>query len=204
GYGIDIDHPGLKRHCQIFQAKRIERAQAIGQRLADAGAPIDIEAVMRNADGGVIGRPHIAKALMEAGHVKDFQEAFDKFLGDGKPANVPKLEVSPGECVAVIRDAGGMAIMAHPALGDQFDLIETMIAAGCSGLEVSHSSHDAATQDRLQGIVIDRGYVRSGGSDCHGTVKGCDPILGKYGLNTHQWKKFAAAFEHLTGHPITV
>ncbi|MCC6547441.1 PHP domain-containing protein [Candidatus Sumerlaeota bacterium] len=202
GYGIDIDHPGLKDHCAAFQEKRIERAQTISRRLAEAGAPIDIEAVMRNADGGVIGRPHIARALIDAGHVKDFQEAFDRFLGDGKPANVPKLEVSPKECVAVIRDAGGMAIMAHPALGDQFDLIDAMIAAGCSGLEVCHSSHDEATQDRLHSIVIERGLAHSGGSDCHGTVKGCAPILGNFGLNTQQWKKFTAAFERATGRPL--
>lgn len=190
GYGIDINSPALLRHCAAFQEARIKRAELIGKRLAEAGAPIDIMKVMADADGGVIGRPHIARALVEAGHVKDFQEAFDRFLGEGKPANVTKMEVTPEQCVAVIRDAGGIAIMAHPALGEQFDLIPLMIAAGCAGIEVWHSSHDAATTDRLQVMALEKNYGRSGGSDCHGSIKGCEPILGKFGLNHQQWLKF--------------
>jgi predicted metal-dependent phosphoesterase TrpH len=201
GYGIDIHHAGLAAHCDAFQRKRIERAETISKRLAEAGAPIDIARVMSEADGGVIGRPHIARALIEAGHVKDFQEAFDKFLGEGKPANVSKLEVSPEQCIAVIREAGGMAIMAHPALGEQYDLIPTMIAAGCAGVEVCHSAQDGDAQARLTSIVLDHGYVRSGGSDCHGSIKGGEPILGRYGLNRQQWMKFEKALEKVTGRP---
>lgn len=193
GYGIDIHSQALRQHCERFQRARIERAVTIGQRLAEAGAPIDIEKAMASADGGVVGRPHIAQALIEAGHVKDFQEAFDRFLGEGKPANAPKLIVSPAECVAVILEAGGIAVMAHPALGNQYDLAPMMIEPGCVGIEVFHSAHDTDATNRLNKMALDHGWLRTGGSDCHGHIKGGQPILGQFGLDEGQWKKVEAA-----------
>ena len=193
GYGIDITDAVLAGHCARFQAARLERAALIGERLAAAGAPIDMPAVVAEADGGVVGRPHIAKALIAAGHVKDFQEAFDRFLGEGCPANVPKLQVTPEECVDVIRRAGGIAIMAHPGLGKQEDLIPRLISAGAVGIEVWHSAHDWQTTESLTTFALDRGLVKTAGSDCHGTIKGQAPILGKFGLQKAQWEKFAEA-----------
>jgi hypothetical protein len=190
GYGIRIDDPRLQEHCLRFQKARIERARLIGERLEAAGAPIDMAAVVADADGGVVGRPHIARALVAAGHVKDFQEAFDRFLGEGQPANAPKLNVSPEECVSVIRDAGGIAIMAHPGLNNQFDFIPALIAAGASGIEVWHSAHDRSTIDRLQAFALEKGLLRTAGSDCHGSIKGGSPILGNFGLPEEGWKAF--------------
>lgn len=190
GYGIDIHHAGLAEHCRRFQEARITRARLIGERLAAAGAPINMDAVMAEADGGVVGRPHIAKALIAAGHVKDFQEAFDRFLGEGGPANVHKLNVSPEECVAVIREAGGVAIMAHPALGEQYDLVPTLLAAGAVGIEVWHSAHDWSATEKLHMIAIERGLAKTGGSDCHGNIKGQEPILGRFGLQLEAWRAF--------------
>lgn len=190
GYGMDIAHVGLAEHCRRFQEARIARAKLIGERLAEAGAPIDMSAVMAEADGGVVGRPHIARALIAAGHVKDFQEAFDRFLGEGGPANVHKLNVTPEECVAVIRDAGGVAVMAHPALGEMFDLVPTLISAGAVGIEVWHSAHDWSATDRLHKMALERGLAKTGGSDCHGNIKGQDPILGRFGLQLEGWRAF--------------
>jgi predicted metal-dependent phosphoesterase TrpH len=188
GYGIDITHPPLLAHCARFQEARLTRARMIGERLAEAGAPIEMDAVMAEADGGVVGRPHIARALIAAGHVKDFDEAFKRFLGEGCPANVPKMQINPEECVAVIREAGGIAIMAHPGLGNQIDLIPRLIAAGASGVEVWHSAHDYAVTEQLQVLAIEHGWLRTGGSDCHGRIKGKEPILGKWGLQRAGWK----------------
>ncbi len=193
GYGIDIENKNLLEHCERFQEARISRAREIGRRLEECGVPVNIDAVMASADGGVVGRPHVARALIEAGYVSDFQEAFDKYLADGMPANVPKLQVDPTECISVILDAGGIAVMAHPALGEQYDLIPEMIAAGCRGIEVWHSAHDNQITDRLDAIALDHGYLKTGGSDCHGTVKGAEPLLGRFGLNKAQWEKFEKA-----------
>lgn len=193
GYGIDIDDEVLRGHCARFQEARIRRAREIGERLAAAGAPIDMDAVMAEADGGVVGRPHVARALVAAGHVVDFQEAFDRFLASGRPANVPKLQVGAEECVEVIRAAGGIAFMAHPALGDQFDLVEVLQRAGAVGVEVWHSAHGREDAERLEVIANNRGLLKSGGSDCHGSTKGVEPILGKWGVDRQRWLKIEQA-----------
>ena len=192
GYGIDIHHPALLAHCATFQEARIRRAREIGERLAAAGVPVNMEAVMANADGGVVGRPHVAKALIEAGHVKDFQEAFDRFLADGRPACVGKMSVTAEECVEVIRDAGGVAVVAHPGLGKVETLIPVLLKAGAIGMEVWHSAHDTETSARLEVIANNRALFKTGGSDCHGTIKGMGPILGKWGMDEPRWKKFRA------------
>ncbi len=193
GYGVRIDDAGLLEHCRRFQEARVSRAREIGRRLAEAGAPVDMDKVMAEADGGVVGRPHVARALVDAGHVADFQEAFDKFLADGKPAAVSKLTVDPHACIDIIRGAGGIAVMAHPALEKREDLIPVMLEAGCAGFEVWHSAQDATATDRLNKIALDRGTLRTGGSDCHGSIKGGEPILGQWGVDRHQYDLFRAA-----------
>jgi predicted metal-dependent phosphoesterase TrpH len=197
GYGIDPNDEALTGHCRRFQEARIRRAHEIGERLAAAGAPIDIEAVMADADGGVVGRPHVARALVAAGHVKDFQEAFDRYLAEGRPACVSKLVVDAQTCIAVIREAGGIAIVAHPGLGNNQPLIPRLIAAGAVGVEVWHSAHDTATTEQIEWIANQHGLLKSGGSDCHGTIKGQAPILGNYGLDTARWEKLR---RHLLAH----
>lgn len=193
GYGIRIDDEELSAHCERFQEARLRRAEEIGRRLAEAGAPIDMEKVMAEADGGVVGRPHVARALLAAGHVETVQEAFDRFLAEGKPANVHKLQVSVEDCVEVIRRAGGIAFMAHPGLGNQFDLVERLQKAGAVGIEVWHSSHDRETTEKLEVIANDRGLLKSGGSDCHGRIKDMDPILGQWGVDRQRWLKIEKA-----------
>lgn len=193
GYGIDIENAELAEHCRRFQEARIDRANKIGERLAAAGAPIDMAKVMATADGGVVGRPHVARALIDAGHVKDFQEAFDRFLGEGKPANVHKMEIDPQACIDVIRRAGGIAVMAHPALGDQYDLVPEFLSAGCTGIEVWHSAHDTDASNRLFQLAESRGALKTGGSDCHGRIKDGEPILGQWGIEKTQWEKVEKA-----------
>lgn len=193
GYGLRIDDTALADHCTRFQKARISRAEEIGRRLAAAGAPINMEAVMAEADGGVVGRPHVARALHAAGHVATVQEAFDKFLAEGKPANVHKLQVTAEECVDVIRKAGGIAVMAHPGLGNQFHLVERLQAAGAIGVEVWHSSHDRQASEQLEQIANNRGLLKTGGSDCHGTIKNMAPMLGQWGVDKQRWLKIEKA-----------
>ena len=195
GYGMRIDDADLADHCRRFQEARLARAAEIGRKLAAVGAPINMDAVMAEADGGVVGRPHVARALLAAGHVATVQEAFDRFLAEGKPANAPKLQVTAEECVAVIRNAGGIAVMAHPGLGNQFDLVPRLQAAGAVGIEVWHSSHDWQATRKLEVIANERGLLKSGGSDCHGRIKDQEPILGKWGLERQLWLKFQKALQ---------
>ncbi len=193
GYGVNPRSKALRVHCERFQTARIGRAREIGKRLAAAGAPINMDQVMASADGGVVGRPHIAKALLAAGHVASWQEAFDRFLADNAPANVPKLLITPRQCIDVIREAGGIAVMAHPGLNNQLDLIPLLREAGCEGIEVWHSNHDEHTTYRLQVMALEQGLLATGGSDCHGEMKDGGPLLGDWGLGKAGWEKVEKA-----------
>lgn len=187
GYRLDIHHEGLLAHCEAFRRQRDWRANEIAKRLEAAGAPIDIERVRAIADGGSIGRPHVARALLEAGHVATMEEAFDRFLGEGKPANVPKAEVSPAQVIAIINEAGGFAVHAHPGIGDQFDLIPEMAKAGLRGVEIIHSAHSVTETARATQLSLNHGLLRTGGSDCHGALPGKDELIGRFGLDASRW-----------------
>ncbi|MDX2175395.1 MAG: PHP domain-containing protein [Candidatus Sumerlaeia bacterium] len=188
GYGVRADDTVLVAHCARIKAARLERARLIGERLAAAGAPLDMDAVVASADGGNVGRAHIAKALLDAGHVATWDEAFNRFLGEGKPANAPKPDVPPAEAMGLIHGAGGCVFVAHPALGRQWDLLPQFAALGLAGVEAFHPEHDATSQARAAVFALDRGLRISGGSDCHGALAGREPALGRWGLDESRWR----------------
>jgi len=187
GYGIDIDDERLAEHCRRFVAARIDRAHQIGGRLAELGVPVDVDALIAKTDGGVVGRPHVANALLEAGHVQTLQEAFDRFLANGGPADVPKMSVLPQECITLIHDAGGIASIAHPGIWDQFDLIPHLASIGLDGVEVWHTGHSKDECDRLEEIADRFGLAKTGGSDCHGKLGERPELLGTCGLDITRW-----------------
>ncbi|MEQ8822221.1 MAG: PHP domain-containing protein [Sumerlaeia bacterium] len=195
GFGIDIDSAELAEHCEKFVAAREERARIIGQRLAELGVPIDMDEVVAKCDGGVVGRPHIGKALLDAGHVSTLQEAFDKYLANGQPACVPKLMVEPKLAIDLIHAAGGIAVMAHPGLGDQFHLIPQLAQMGLDGVEVHHSKHGKDEEAKAQSAVDLHGLVKTGGSDCHGKLGEREELLGRWGLDEGEWKAVAKRLE---------
>ena len=197
GYGVDPASPALRAHCEAFVAARQARAREIGQKLAALGVPVDMEAVVASTDGGVVGRPHVAKALVAAGHAKDPQEAFDKYLGNGKPADVPKMVVDSQFIIDVIHAAGGIAVLAHPGLWNQFDLVPILKEMGLDGVEVWHSIHTGADRERLHALADAHGLVKTGGSDCHGSggTRTGTELMGTCGLDEEHWLKVEAAME---------
>lgn len=150
---------------------RTVRAQAIAERLARAGAPIDVGALMEagTALGGKsLARPQIAQALIAAGHVSSVPEAFARFLAEDGPAYVPHRGASPVQVVDLILRAGGVASLAHPGYTKKDELIPELVAAGLTGIEVFHSSHDGSMVDRYLGLARTHGLAITGGSDFHG------------------------------------
>jgi predicted metal-dependent phosphoesterase TrpH len=150
---------------------RTERAQTIAARLAAAGAPIDVEALMQAGEalgGKSLARPQIAQALIAAGHVSTVAEAFEKYLAEDGPAYVPHRGASPAEVVALIVKAGGLASLAHPGYTKKDDAIPAMIAAGLGAIEAYHSSHDRETTERYLALARDLDLSVTGGSDYHG------------------------------------
>lgn len=169
GYFVRVNHPDFQAQLVAFRERRVNRAQQMVERLGELGMPISWERVMTLAGGAAIGRPHIARALVEAQHVSSMEEAFTRYLYNGGPAYVSRKRLSPEEAVELIHHAGGVAVMAHPGLVQDYEAIATrLIAAGLDGIEVMHPKNTAAVRDNLRGLAVQHGLIMTGGSDFHG------------------------------------
>jgi hypothetical protein len=171
GYFLDGDSPALHVLLERIRTLRRERAAEISARLAAAGAPIDVEHLLRTADpksSRAVARPQIARALVAAGHVATVSEAFDRFLSEGCTAYVPHRGPSPAEAIDVIGRAGGIASLAHPGTLKRDDLIPALADAGLAAIEAYHSAHDGATVDHYRALARTHALAVSGGSDFHG------------------------------------
>jgi 3',5'-nucleoside bisphosphate phosphatase len=148
------------------------RAERIVLRLNDLGVRIEMAAVLEQAGGGAIGRPHVARAMIAEGWAVDFRDAFDRYLGSGRPAYVAKERLSASDAIGAIHRAGGLAVLAHPAQSGTRERIEAFARAGIDGVEVRHPSHSPEDVARLTALVDFFGLVPSGGSDWHGAAEG--------------------------------
>ncbi|MBI2188243.1 MAG: PHP domain-containing protein [Acidobacteria bacterium] len=192
GYFLDPRDEALVRFLSEQRAARVARAHAIGERLAALGMPIDLGPLFARAAADSrrsIGRPLIARALVEAGYVADTQEAFDRWLGSGCPAFVPRTGAPPDAVVAVIHQARGLASLAHPGKLRREPPIAPLVEAGLDAIEVFHPDHDAALVERYVGMARQFGLLMTGGSDFHG-----DPA---HGLEPGSVTLPAAEFERL-------
>jgi predicted metal-dependent phosphoesterase TrpH len=151
---------------------RVDRARAIVAKLNALGVPVEMDAVLAESNGGAVGRPHVARALVKAGHAPAMQVAFDRWLGAGRPAFVEKERLSVADGIALVRRAGGIAVWAHPGPDGTRERIAAFAALGLDGVEVRHPSHTAADMKRLRGLVSALELVPSGGSDWHGAAEG--------------------------------
>ena len=172
------------RLTNVRESRRA-RAEQIVSKLNGLGVPVTVEAVLQEAAGGAIGRPHVAKALIAGGFVKDQREAFDRYLGAGRPANVEKQRITIADGIKLIHECGGLAIIAHPGGDGRREKIEPLVAMGLDGLEVRHPGHSGEDILRIQTLVDFFGLVPSGGSDWHGGTFGTR-VLG--GMNVpYEW-----------------
>jgi predicted metal-dependent phosphoesterase TrpH len=182
GYLFDPNHPRLVDYLEFFRAERVRRTEKILDRLKELGMPLSLDDVLRSAGSGSVGRPHIADALVKAGYVSTFQEAFNRFLADDQPAFVPKFKISPKEAIELVHEAGGVASIAHPGLDLTDDVLGAVIEVGADAIEIVHPQHNAAQQAHYRAIARAHGLLETGGSDFHGGRKG-DDVLGKYNIS---------------------
>jgi 3',5'-nucleoside bisphosphate phosphatase len=177
-YLFDPEHPGLAAQTLAIRASRVDRAKAMVARLNDLGVPVSWDQVARIAQGGVIGRPHIARAMIEAGVVDSLDEAFTaRWIGPGGRAHVRRYALDPVEAISLVHDAGGVTVLAHPfALTRGWmvpeDLIAELASAGLDGVEVEHPDHDQGQRDHLRTVARRLSLAATGGSDDHGTLTG--------------------------------
>lgn len=162
----------LERGLGALREMRQRRAARIVERLNELGVSVTLADVLAEAGEGALGRPHVARAMVASGWATDFRDAFDRYLGAGKPAFVGKDQLGMSDAIAMIHDAGGLAVLAHPGWAGTRERIEALVALGLDGVEVKHPGHSASDTARLKGLVELLGLVPSGGSDWHGAAEG--------------------------------
>jgi len=169
GYGVQPRDPHVQAEFDGLRGVREARARAILDKLASLGIHIPFERVRLLAGDAVIGRPHVARAMVEAGIVATQNEAFDLYLAEGKPAFVAHLGLTPVQAVRLIHAAGGLAVLAHPGLylGDALALIDELVEAGLDGLEVFYPLHTPEQVEAFARLARARNLLLTGGSDFH-------------------------------------
>ena len=175
-YLFDPAHPGFAAERARLRDERLERGERIVKALADDGHPVSWEGIVERADGGVVGRPHIARALVEAGVVDSVDQAFATLLHHHSPYYVAKVDTDVREGIALVRAAGGVPVFAHGlatkrgrVVGDA--AVAAMVEAGLMGVEVDHPDHAPAERAHLRGLAADLDLIVTGSSDFHGTNK---------------------------------
>ena len=185
GYFIDHKSTRLQELLKGIQRDRADRNPQIIKKLNALGIEITLEEVVKESGGGQVGRPHFARVLINKGRAKNIEDAFRKYLGKDAPAYVNKRRVLPEEGIRMIRDAGGVAVLAHPKLlraeAGEFDgILDGLVAAGLEGLEVYSSCQNQEEAERFKAAAERRRILVTGGSDFHGTNK-ADVELGHMG-----------------------
>ncbi|MBC7789982.1 MAG: PHP domain-containing protein [Anaerolineae bacterium] len=187
GYGLDPADPALKRELARLCAGRFNRAQLMVEKLNELGIQVSWERVREIAGDENVGRPHVARAMQEAGYIKTIKDAFTPdYIASGGRAYVERVKITPEESIAQIRAAGGVAVLAHPGrfrgdddqIGD--DTIERYIAAGLEGIEVFYSRHTAEMVKHYSEMAARYSLVITGGSDDHGV--NAESLMGRVHL----------------------
>ena len=178
GYYIDYHAAWFLNTLEKIQNSRYERAKNIVGKLNRLDIDITLEQVKSIADDGTIGRPHIARAMIDKGYINNIKEAFKSYIGKGCPAYVERYKLSCGEAIDIIKRLGGISVLAHPGLIRNKAHIGNIIDLGIDGIEVYHSKHDDDTVRYALAIATSRKLLITGGSDCHGMKVNNEPILG--------------------------
>ena len=195
GYFVDDRAPALLSFLAEQRLRRVDRVREMLARLASFGLALDAESILRPAfddRSRAIGRPWIARALVEGGHVASTSEAFDRWLSRGRPAFVPRLGAPPDEVVARVHEAGGVASLAHPGLLGRDEWIPSFADAGLDALEAFHTDHDALATTRYLAMADRLGLAVSGGSDFHADAAHGAAGPGSVSLPPEQFERLIA------------
>ena len=193
-YGVDPSHSGLTRHLQAMQQVRRERAWEMIERLRAEGLEVaDARLREQIASTHAVGRPHVAAALVRAGHVQSNREAFDRFLGRDGPGFVAKPAFAAEDALGLVHETGGVGVLAHPGHWTSGRQVRRLVEAGLDGLETIHPSHDASLQGYYERLARGHDLLVTGGSDYHGRTPEDEERFGRMGLSRADWERFQAA-----------
>lgn len=177
GYGVDPQSAVLLDLTKQLLEGRDNRNPRMVARLNELGIRVTMQEWEAESGGVVLGRPHLAKILVQKGYVKTIKEAFDKYLGTTGAAYVDKERLGPQRAMELIRESGGVAVLAHPIqlrTGNDAELdrvVKDLVDLGLQGIEVIHSDHDAAWVEKVGELAGKYGLIKTGGSDFHGRTK---------------------------------
>lgn len=171
GHFIDPAHESLVRFEDFLAEQRRDRMGKIIERLAKLGIHVTAEQIVRHSGGKTIGRPHVAKAIVETGHASSVREAFDRYIGEGRPAYVQRFRLEAADAVALVRGAGGTVTVAHPGItGLERGELQRLRAAGVVGVEVAHPEHNPSMREKYARLAAELDLVPTAGSDYHGAT----------------------------------
>lgn len=192
GYFIDCKNTKLTERLNILKQTRIERVYKIVEKLKDMGVALDPDKVFDFSGQGTVGRLHIARAMVLEGKVSSVFEAFKKYIGDKCSAYVLGFKFSPCEAIKLIKEAGGIPVLAHPYTIHNDELIIKFIGEGLMGLEVYYPEHSQSMVNFYKNLAIQHNLLITGGSDCHGSAKG-DMRIGSIKVSYELVEKMKAA-----------
>ncbi len=179
GYYINYQDNSFQERLSFFRQKRQERAQLMLEKLRDLKVFLDGKKLLESTNNNAIGRLHFAQALLEEGYVNNIQEAFQRFIGYGKPAYVPKARLTPEQAMKMILQIDGIPVLAHPYFAEiNRDMIAHLVGLGLKGIEVYHSRHSKSDMNRFNQFASEFNLLVTGGSDCHGEIDKNDALMG--------------------------
>ena len=189
GYYINYQQPKLNSVLKDLKKARRRRVKKIIARLEELGIEISFKEIIEVAGNSALGRSHIAHLLLEKGYINSWSEAFDKYIGSGKPAYVKREKLGPKEAIKLIQTAGGIPIVAHPGLIGNDDLLPQLIDWGAKGIEVYHTEHNLEEIKKYRNWAESRDLLITGGSDCHGPKRKDGVLLGQIKVPCHFLKQ---------------
>lgn len=194
GYGFDPTHSAIEDYLSAFTRRRQARFDRMVQCLSNLGVQVASHVVDRHVEhSSAPGRPHLARALVDGGHVDSYQAAFDEYLGRDQPAYVPAPACPSGEAIEALHAAGGVAVVAHPGQWMPGRILRFLRDQGIDGIECKAPSHPDYLVDYYESICRSHSLLVAGGSDYHGNSDVETVDLGSMGLTRAQWERFRAA-----------
>lgn len=192
GYWIDYRHARLNGLLRDLRQSRYVRAEKIVDRLCALGFSLDFQDVLKMAGAAAPGRLHIARAMVNRGYAESVRTAFDKWLALSRPAYMERFKLSPQEAITAVRNAGGVAVFAHPGLSGNINLLDSLIQWGIKGLEVYHPEHSLTQTLRFRNLALRKNLCITGGSDFHGVETGRTQGLGFCGITMNELEQLRA------------
>lgn len=197
GYGVRIEEPAFSAFLDRMREYRLDRIRKMVDRVREHGADVSCEEVLAISGPGTVGRPHLAEAMIRKGFVGSLKEAFDRYLGDNAPCFVKGATLTVPDAVRLIRDAGGVAVLAHPHRLVEDGWIPGLVEEGIQGIEAYHSDHPPAVAEKYRRMAGERGLLVTGGSDCHGMRKQKGPLIGSVSVPYERLERLRDAMRRL-------